>query len=187
MYQIQNTFLARALRCFKSCLKRLESRDILSINIIVHWQHSNYKPASSGLISYDKTRRRFDERPSWQKVQTMFFINPTIALKRACSSPSAGNAKRHTCICSRVSSQRERGRKWICLIVTQLWGVYDVHYVLDIQIYLSLLCMDVGNVNFLLYVTSSSRQNSLPDFDFISTFKFKWNAVCYSYREMIML
>ena len=117
MYQIQNTFLARALRCFKSCLKRLESRDILSINIIVHWQHSNYKPASSGLISSDNTRRRFDDRPSWQKVQTMFFINPTIALKRACSSPSAGNAKRHTCICSRVSSQRERGRKWICLFL----------------------------------------------------------------------
>ena len=109
MYQIQNTFLARALRCFKSCLKRLESRDILSINIIVHWQHSNYKPASSGLISYDKTRRRFDERPSWQKVQTMFFINPTIALKRACLSPSAGNAKRHRCTCSGASSQRERG------------------------------------------------------------------------------
>ena len=110
MYQIQNTFLARALRCFKSCLKRLESRDILSINIIVHWQHSNYKPASSGLISSDKTRRRFDERPSGQKVQTMFFINPTIALKRACSSPSAGNAKRHRCTCSRVSSQRERAK-----------------------------------------------------------------------------
>ena len=53
-----------------------------------------------------------------------------------------------------------RGRKWICLFLNKLWGVYDVHYVLDIQIYLSLLCMDVGNVNFLLYVTSSSRQNS---------------------------
>ena len=103
-------YFPRSLRYFKKCLEQLESKDISSKNIIVHWQHSNYKPASSGLISSDNTRRRFDERPSGQKVQTMFFINPTIALKRACSSPSAGNAKRHRCTCSRVSSQRERAK-----------------------------------------------------------------------------
>ena len=66
-----------------------------------------------------------------------------------------------------------RGRKWICFLLNQLWGVYDVHFVLDIQIYLSPQYIDVGNVNVLLYVMSPSRQNNLPDFDFISNFKFK--------------
>ena len=66
-----------------------------------------------------------------------------------------------------------RGRKWICLFLNQLWGVYDVHFVLDIQIYLSPQYIDVGNVNVLLYVMSPSGQNNLPDFDFISNFKFK--------------
>ena len=60
-----------------------------------------------------------------------------------------------------------------CLFLNQLWGVYDVHFVLDIQIYLSPQYIDVGNVNVLLYVMSPPRQNSLPDFDSISNFKFK--------------